>query len=135
MIRTFIDSGVLIAAARGVGNGADRAIEILGDTRREFASGVFLKLEVLPKAIYNGRTAEADFYQTYFDAVTYWATDVETLIEAAYQESTRYGLGAMDALHIVAAVSVEAEEFITYEKPGKSIYRTESIRVISARSE
>jgi hypothetical protein len=37
----------------------------------------------------------------------------------------------MDALHIAAALSVGAMEFITNEKPGKSINRTQSIKIIS----
>ncbi|BAI88239.1 hypothetical protein, fragment [Limnospira platensis NIES-39] len=37
----------------------------------------------------------------------------------------------MNALHIAAAVSVGATEFITNEKPLKSIHRTQSIKVIS----
>ncbi|BAU08518.1 hypothetical protein FIS3754_44660 [Fischerella sp. NIES-3754] len=36
MIRTFIDAGVLIAAARGVGIVAERALTILEDPNREF---------------------------------------------------------------------------------------------------
>lgn len=133
MIRTFIDAGVLIAAGRGTGDSAERALQVLKDLNREFASSPFLKLEVLPKAIYNQRTAEVEFYEAYFDAVTYWATDVEQMIDAAYRESAQSGLGAMDALHIAAAVSVGAIEFVTYEKPEKSIYRTTSIQVISVR--
>lgn len=37
----------------------------------------------------------------------------------------------MDALHVAAAVLVGATEFITNEKPEKSIHRTKSIQVIS----
>lgn len=37
----------------------------------------------------------------------------------------------MDALHIAAALSVGATEFITNEKLGKSIHRTPSIKMIS----
>ena len=36
MIRTFIDSGVLIAGARGEGIMAQTSLEILKDTNREF---------------------------------------------------------------------------------------------------
>ena len=133
MIRTFVDAGVLIAAARGTGTGAERALQVLKDLNREFASSLFLKLEVLPKAIYNQRTTEVEFYEAYFDAVTYWASDPEQFIEVAYRESAQSGLGAMDALHVAAAVSVGAVELMTYEKPEKSIYRTKSIRVISVR--
>lgn len=50
MTRTFIDSGILIAAARGEGAIAERALAILLDPNLELASSIFLKLEVLPKA-------------------------------------------------------------------------------------
>lgn len=131
MIRTFIDAGVLIYAARSQGDLAERALQILEDDNREFCSSIFLKLEVLPKALYNRQSSEVKFYETFFDAVTYWATDINTIIEMAYQESSQYGLGAMDALHIAAAVSLGATEFITNEKREKSIHRTHRIKVIS----
>jgi predicted nucleic acid-binding protein len=131
VIRTFIDAGVLIVAARGEDEIAERALEILKDPNREFASSVFLKLEVVPKATFNKRTDEVEFYEEFFGAVTYWANDIERIIQDAYQESCQSGLGAMDALHVMAAVSVGATEFITNEKPEKSIHRTNSIRVIS----
>ncbi|MGK7879076.1 MAG: type II toxin-antitoxin system VapC family toxin [Crocosphaera sp.] len=131
MRRTFIDAGVLIYGARGQGILSQKALEILGDPEREFASSIFLKLEVLPKAIYNNQKSEVEFYETFFEAVSYWANDIERIIELAYQEASGSGLGAMDALHIAAAVSVGAEEFITNEKPDKSIHRTKSIKVLS----
>ncbi|MGK7871807.1 MAG: type II toxin-antitoxin system VapC family toxin [Xenococcaceae cyanobacterium] len=131
MIRTFLDAGVLIYAARSQGYIAERAFQIIEDENREFASCIFLKLEVLPKAIYNQQSSEVKFYETFFDEVSYWATDLDTIIEAAYKESSQFGLGAMDALHIAAAVSVGATEFITNEKPEKSIHRTQSIKIIS----
>ncbi|MBP0030399.1 type II toxin-antitoxin system VapC family toxin [Roseofilum sp. Guam] len=131
MIRTFVDAGVLIYAARAENEMAELALQILEDDQREFASSIFLKLEVLPKAIYHQQISEIKFYETFFDAVTYWANDINTIIEQAYRESSQFGLGAMDALHIAAAVSVGATEFITNEKPQKSIHRTQSINVIS----
>ena len=131
MIRTFIDAGVLIYAARSQGELAERAFQIIEDENREFASSIFLKLEVLPKAIYNQQSSEVKFYETFFDEVSYWATDLDSIIKAAYKESSQFGLGAMDALHIAAAVSVGATEFITNEKSEKSIHRTPSIKIIS----
>ncbi|EKD07573.1 MULTISPECIES: type II toxin-antitoxin system VapC family toxin [Limnospira] len=131
MIRTFVDAGVLIYAARAENKMAELALQILEDDQREFASSIFLKLEVLPKAIYHQQSSEIKFYETFFDAVIYWANDINTIIEQAYRESSQFGLGAMDALHIAAAVSVGATEFITNEKPQKSIHRTRSIKVIS----
>lgn len=131
MIRTFVDAGVLIYAARAENEMAELALQILEDDQREFASSTFLKLEVLPRAIYHQQSSEIKFYETFFDAVTYWANDINSIIEQAYRESSQFGLGAMDALHIAAAVSVGATEFITNEKPQKSIHRTRSIKVIS----
>jgi len=81
MIRTFIDSGVLIQAVRGEEKIADKALQILEDTNREFASSIFLKMEVLPKAIYQKQSREVKFYEEYFDAVTYWARDIDKIID------------------------------------------------------
>ncbi len=120
MIRTFIDAGVLIYAARSQGELAERAFQILEDENREFASSIFLKLEVLPKAIYNQQSSEVKFYQAFFDEVSYWATELDKIIAAAYKESSQFSLGAMDALHIVAAISVGATEFLLLMKNQKS---------------
>ncbi|MDF5710801.1 MAG: nucleic acid-binding protein [Nostoc sp. S4] len=131
MICTFIDSAVLIVAARAEDPISEMAMQILEDPSREFASSIFLKLEVLPKAIYNQRIAEVRFYEEYFNSVLHWATNLDEIIHNAYHiEASQSGLGAMDALHI-AAVSVGAVEFITAEKAKSSIPRTNSIRIIS----
>ncbi|NEP18397.1 MAG: nucleic acid-binding protein [Leptolyngbya sp. SIO4C1] len=131
VVRTFLDAGVLITAARGTTDDAEKALQLLRAPNREFVASQFLKLEVLPKALFNQRTLEAEFYEAYFEAVTHWATDIQQLLEAGYREATDFGLGAMDALHVAAAVAARADEFITSEKPTKSIYRTPSIPVIS----
>lgn len=47
--RTFLDSGVLMAAARGTDDTALLALQILDDPDRKFVSSFFVKLEVLPK--------------------------------------------------------------------------------------
>lgn len=131
MKRTFIDAGVLVAAARGVGEISEKALEVLQDSDREFASSIFIKLEVLPKAVYNLQTDEAEFYETFFNAVTYWANDVERIIEEAYRIACTYGLASMDSLHVAAALLVGAEELVTTEKPTKPMYRVAGIQFIS----
>lgn len=134
MIRTFVDSGVLIYATRAEEPLAQKALDVLKDPERVFASSIFVKLEILPKAIYNSQTEEIEFYEEFFRSVVYWATDIERVIQNAYHQSSQFGLGAMDALHVAAAVSVGATEFVTNEKPNKSIHRTQSIQVISIHS-
>ena len=65
MIRTFIESGVLIAAARSNDTVSEKGLGILGDTRLEFVSSIFLKMEVLPKAIYNKYPEVETFYEDF----------------------------------------------------------------------
>ncbi|RCJ26174.1 nuclease [Nostoc minutum NIES-26] len=128
---TFIDAGVLVTAARGVEEISEKAFEILTDSEREFASSEFVKLEVLPKAVYNRQIAEAEFYETFFSSVTYWASDLERIVQDAYHIACQFGLAAVDALHVAAALSVGAEELVTTEKSTKPMHRVTSIRVIS----
>ncbi|BCL38671.1 type II toxin-antitoxin system VapC family toxin [Nostoc sp. MS1] len=128
---TYIDSGVLLSAASGVGAIAEKALEILEDSEREFASSEFVKLEVSPKAIYNKQTEEAQFYEEFFGDVTYWANDLTYIVQEAYQIASQYGLAAMDALHVAAAISVSAEELITTEKRTKPMHRVTGITVVS----
>ncbi len=100
---TYVDAGVLIAAARGRSAEASRALAVQGDAAREFAASDFLRLEVLPKAIYNQRQAEVAFYERFFQGVGPWAAMSQALIDSARAIATEHGLAAMDALHIAAA--------------------------------
>jgi hypothetical protein len=79
MIRTYIDAGVLIAAARGEATIALKALDILDDPNRDFASSIFVKLEVLPKAVHNKNAAESEFYETFFAGVTIWSESFDSL--------------------------------------------------------
>lgn len=126
---TFVDSGVLIAAARGTDEVARRAMAVLDDPERRFASSAFVRLEVLPKALRNRREAEARFYVAYFQAVNAWASLGEPLVIEAFSQAQGADLHAMDALHIAAALSVGAEEFVTSEKAEKPINKVSAILV------
>ena len=97
--KTYLDSGVLITAFQGVESASIRAIEILNDERREFASSRFVQLEVLPKAIFHKQSDEVEFYETFFAAVAHWARDIDSVIEKGEQIASTYGLAAMDAIH------------------------------------
>lgn len=128
---TYIDSGVLIAAYRGPGELAGRAREVLDDPERTFASSDFVRLEVLPKAVYNRSRNEVSFYEAFFEAVSHWAGPVDRIVETALAEAKAAGLNAMDALHVTAAVAAGASELVTTEKPDKPIHRATSVAVRS----
>lgn len=129
--RTFIDSGVLIAAARGKDAPSISALEILDDQSREFASSPFVELEVLPKAIYNQKKDEVEFYEAFFDSVSFWEDDLAGIMREANKIARSFGLAAMDSLHVAAAILCGAEELVTTERAGRPIHRAQDINIIS----
>lgn len=103
---TYLDSGVLvlISAFRGEPSISIRAAQILDDDTRQFATSGFVQLETLPKALYNKQLEEAEFYEAFFGSVTVWATDLENILKNGDRIARTYGLAAMDAMHIAAAL-------------------------------
>ena len=104
---------------------------ILDDPDREFASSIFVRLEVLPKAVYHSNQAEVEFYEAFFSAVADWASPVEPVVEDAYRLASQYGLAAMDALHLAAAIATGSAELVTTEKREKPLFRTSAVKVTS----
>src|SRR5262245_49378544 len=115
MIVTYVDAGVLIAAARGRMEVSAPAMAILDDPDRRFASSEFVRLEVLPKALYNRKTDEAEFYREFFQVVSYWPSDTDLVVRYAYEIGVKLGLSALDALHLAAALKLGADELVTTE--------------------
>ena len=128
-IRTFLDSGVLIAAYRGSPPVGEAASNIVDDPNRLFLSSPFVRHEVSPKALYNRQQDEYRFYQSFFKRAVF-CDDLKSILNHAGKESTRAGISAMDSLHIAAAHLLNADEFITTEKPSRSIYRTSLVNVV-----
>ena len=135
MIITFLDAGVLIAAARGKPEIADKAYAIIDDPNRSFAASEYVRLEVLPKALFNKRNEEASFYEEFFRSVSYWPDDTETVVKDAYGQGVEHGLAAMDSLHVAAAIAVGADELVTTEKPSKPLHRTTDMEVRSIHTD
>ena len=134
MLRTYLDAGVLIAAARGNHPLSPQATGVLDDANREFVSSLYLKLEVLPKAVYNRRVTEAQIYEVFFLAVSEWANPSVPLGEEALRLGSRFGLQALDALHVAAALALKADEFVTTERATKPLFRVTGLKVISLES-
>lgn len=128
---TFVDTGVLIAAAKGQDEVAKRAMEILDDPDRIFASSDFVRLEVLPKSLYNKRENEAEFYKIFFNDVGVWANLTDELVGNAFNEAEVWGLSAVDALHVAGAAFVGAHELVTTEKSQKPLGRVKSVPIKS----
>jgi predicted nucleic acid-binding protein len=58
-------------------------------------------------------------------------TDLEGLSTTGYVLACRYGLSAVDALNVAAAISLKADEFVTTEKPSKPMYRVPNLRFVT----
>lgn len=134
MTLTFIDSGVLIAAARGVDPISTKAQTVLTNATRQFVSSDLVRLEVLPKPTYFKRAAEVAYYQAFFAIVRDWVAVTPVLIQLALQRASEFGLGAMDALHVAAAELAQAQELVTSERQNSPICRVTSISVISLQA-
>lgn len=127
--RIYVDSGVLLAAARGTDEIAQDALAVLDDPDAQFASSIFVRLELLPKAICNRRFAEAQFYETFFAAASAWADLSSNLAQTAFDIAALYGLSAMDALHVAAAIAVNADELVTSERATSPLLRVRMLPV------
>jgi predicted nucleic acid-binding protein len=128
---TYVDSGVLIFAARGDTQAAALALPFLQDPNREFVTSEYVRLEVLPKPICFQNEAEVEFYNGFFRLNTRTIPTSVALLELAMEEACRTGLSALDAIHIACAVFGGAEEIVTSEKTNKPMHRTRLIRVVS----
>ncbi len=136
--RVYINSGILISAFRGLPNLSLKAVQILDNPALEFASSSLVQLETLPKAVYNQQQMEQPFEQAFYEAffanVSCWASNLEQVFQAAEGLAHTYDLAGIDALHIAAALSVDAEEFITTEKSTNPMHRVAEICVVSIYS-
>jgi predicted nucleic acid-binding protein len=131
--RTFIDSGILIAAARGTDELAERAFRILDDPDRVFVTSDLVRLEVVPKAVFHKQSAEAAFYEAFFQSVHRTVRSSAKLISEAHTVAEQAGLSAMDALHVAAAMRARCEELVTTEKTTKPMFRVGGLSVLSIR--
>jgi predicted nucleic acid-binding protein len=87
LIKTYIDSGVLISAYQGTNEIASKAIEYLDDANRQFISSPFVKLEVLAKATYHKQQREVEFYEAFFLSCLLWADDLVDIVQLALRRS------------------------------------------------
>jgi predicted nucleic acid-binding protein len=129
-LKTFLDSGVLLHAWRGESlSGA--ALQIMDDDGREFFTSQMVRLELLPKPVFEKRKHEVEFYNAHFADCQSSEELSEELGTEAEKLASRYGLAGPDALQIAAAIRQGVEEFYTSEKPGKPMFRVRELKVIS----
>jgi predicted nucleic acid-binding protein len=128
-VKTFLDSGVLLTAWKG--KDPEVALKVIEDPARQFYSSYLVRLELLPKPACEKRSAELEFYELYWKRLEGEESLSRALGQEALALAKRYGLAAVDALHVAAAIRQDVEEFITSELPGKPLFRVKELTVIS----
>ena len=123
-----MESGVLITAYNAAPELKEPALRVLEDPDRVFLCSPFVHLETTPKALFNQRSGEHRFYQMYFRRAA--MTNLKLILGHGFREAARAGVGPMDALHLAAAHLLKADEFITTEKPNKSVHRSSLVKVV-----
>jgi len=131
--RTYLDSGVLIAAWRGLEYQSNKAISVLDDSRRTFIVSDFIVLETIAKPTFNKFNDEVTFMRTIFNKAERIMSS-EKLTKKAVSIACKYDLTAIDALHISAAIMANVDEFITSEKQTKPMFKITELNVISLDS-
>ena len=133
MIRTFLDSGVLIAAFRSRNTVSTPALTLLDDPERVFVTTDYGRLEVLPKPLYFRRETEAEFYEAFFAAAELVEVS-QALVAAAFEEARQAGRAAMDALHVATAKRASVDAFITVERPTRPVFHVAGLTVRTLKS-
>ncbi len=130
--RTYLDSGVLLAACARKDEIGRRALEILDDPGRSFVLSDAVKLEILPKAVFERRQEEVEFYEAIFSQGEELKWCIDTL-HRAFDVAQRHGIAAMDAVHVATALDAGVDELVTAEKPTKPMFRVTELPISSIR--
>jgi predicted nucleic acid-binding protein len=128
--RAYLDSCLLIAAFLGKGEAGRRAMEVLDDPKRHFVVSDAVRLEVLPKPRHEKRAEELAFYEAIFAAAENVPWHLEALAHAQVL-AERYGLSAMDAVHVALALHAKVDVFVTKEAPSKPMFRVKELPLVS----
>lgn len=132
MRRTYLDSGVLVAAFKGEGELGLRAMDILDDPSRQLVVSDAVRIELFPKPIYEKQQHEVDFYREVFTSAGQHPWNAAVL-ERAQKLAEQYGLAAMDAIHVAYAEHARVDELVTTEKPDKPMFRVPTPTIASIR--
>lgn len=117
MTVTYLDSSVIISSLLSSEDRHIEALDILTDPDRRLVVSPFVELEVLPHLARVG-SKQLDYAKVVFgecEAIT----DLEGTLRAGFSLLEQVNMGAMDALHIGAALLAGCDEIVTGEKPRK----------------
>jgi len=131
--RTYVDTCVLIEAYRDKTPLGAKCRAAVDDPDRLYLSSLYLELELLPKPKFNGRDAELKFYAGFLAETERVSISEGDLRNVGLVLAEKYGLAAMDAIHVAVAIAGRADELLTAEGPQKAICSVVEVKVTSLR--
>jgi hypothetical protein len=130
-IITYLDTNCLIALADAEPQRKEKVFDLLDDPQRVFVYSSFTALETLSLAIYYRNRAREQVFRLYMYRCAHFSDSLHAIMDEARRQAERYGIVGLDACHIAAAIVGLADEFYTFEKPTKPMFRTKEVKVIS----
>lgn len=133
-IRTYLDSGILIAANATTHDLTRLARDLLADPGRAFVTSRFVQLEVEPTARSAGHVRELEMLRDFFETTEHVPVTDE-LFSAALERAGLDKLKPLDALHVAAAIIGGCDELVTTElSPQGRMHRARGIRIVDLRT-
>lgn len=130
-IITYLDTNCLIAVADAESQRVGKVFALLGDTRRSFIYSPFTTLETLSLAIHYRKPIREQIFRRYLNHCAFISDNLTEILNEAHRQSEKYGIVGIDSCHIAAAIVGSADEFYTFEKATKPMFRTKEVRVFS----
>ena len=130
-IVTYLDTNCLIAVADFEPQRRGKVLALLGDTQRLFIYSPFTTLETLSLAIHYRKPSREQVFRHYFNRCAYISDNLTEILNEAHRQAEKYGMVGIDACHIAAAIVGLANEFYTFEKATKPMFRTKEVKVFS----
>lgn len=129
--RPFLDSSILVTAFHATKPLHEKAVEILGSEDLIFLSTSLVELELTQPQFSPGQKEEADFHLDYMTNFVSERLEVtEDIVVSGLQTARLTQAAGLDAMHLTCAIEMNADQFITAEKPGKPMYREKRIPVV-----
>ena len=128
---TYLDSNCLIAVADAEQGRREKALVLMNDPQRAFIYSPFTTLETLSLAMHYRKPARAAIFRWYLNRCASISDNLTEIMNEVRRQAEKYGIAGIDACHIAAAIVATADEFYTFEKPTKPMFRTKEIKVFS----
>lgn len=113
---------------------ATQIVDLFGDKDKTIVSTSLVRLELVPKATFNGNKAEVAFYESLFGKVEEWCEVNDGVVEKAIEFGCRHDVMGVDAMHVAAAAIANVDEFLTDEGEGKPLHRVTEANPITLDS-